>query len=127
MGKKTWEQLQQEGWKVRPTKKPSYERPPVPGSGTRGTIVYQKRNLTQEEKAEFGEVLFPGKARRLTVPAPDISSAPVPLSVSASDSPSHSHSDYSPTSGPSTATDTLYPYSSETQLQPGIMNTEVKF
>ena len=93
MGKKSWEELQLEGWKLRPTKKLSYERPPAPGSVTRGNIVNQKRNLTQQEQADFGDVLFPGKARRLTVPAPatDPSTAPVSSSAPASDSPSHSH------------------------------------
>ena len=57
---KTWDDLLQEGWKRRhnvATGRVTYVRPS-------GSIVYQRRSLTVEERLEIGDLLFSGRQKR---------------------------------------------------------------
>ena len=66
----SWEDLQRLGWAKHQniaTKRTYYTRP------NSQTKLYQKRHLTEEERFDYGETLFPGRGKIMKV---SVSSAP---------------------------------------------------
>ena len=56
----SWKDLQELGWKQRSDKnnRVSFLRPD-------GSVVSQRRQLSEREKSDIGDILFPGKRRKV--------------------------------------------------------------
>ena len=63
MSRKTWEELEQEGWERRvssTTNRVSYRTPVVAG---RRKTVSRRRDITEEQNNDFGDILFPSRKK----------------------------------------------------------------
>ena len=80
----TWSVLEERGWErhVHPNGKAFYKRPMDSGGGK----VNRKRDLTENENSEFGDVLFPGRSKKTKIQDSD------QPSKTSSDSPAQSGS-----------------------------------
>ena len=85
MEKKSWEILESEGWVKRKhpvTGRTSYRHP-----GPKGRVVNSKRDLTESERAEIGDLLFPG---RMGMPGSTNSVSEIPVASTSNMSASQS-------------------------------------
>ena len=80
----TWSVLEERGWElhVHPNGKAFYKRPIDSGGGE----VNRKRDLTENENSEFGDVLFPERSKKAKIQDSDHPSK------TSSDSPAQSGS-----------------------------------